>query len=138
MRATAEMTIELDCDTQSTITFARLLAIGDEGFLLRASAMRGLLKGRLDEISLPTGNSTAEMMFRELILTLRGLWQLPYDEVELCHCRAIPLEVVDQAILSGAHTSALVSRLTSASTACGTCRPNVEKLIAYRLNHNPK
>lgn len=82
---------------------------------------------------LPKGNSHSEILVRELILKAKGEWAFPYQEIELCHCRAIPAEDVDQAIIAGAHTPEQVSRQTSASTACGTCRPDVEKILKYRL-----
>lgn len=83
--------------------------------------------------TLPTGNSHAELLVRELILKTQGQWAYPYESVELCHCRAIPAEDVDQAIIAGAHTPEKVSRQTSASTACGTCRTDVQKILNYRL-----
>ena len=82
---------------------------------------------------IPTGDGHSEMLLRELLLKVRGQWNYPYEHLELCHCRAIPTENVDQAILGGAHTPEKVSRWTSASTACGTCRADVEKILEYRL-----
>jgi bacterioferritin-associated ferredoxin len=81
----------------------------------------------------PSGHSHGELLLREALLKMRGEWKLPYGEDELCHCRAVPTEVVDQAIVAGAHDTATVSRWTSASTSCGTCRPDVQSLIDYRL-----
>lgn len=83
--------------------------------------------------ALPEGEGHAALLVRELILRARGEWVYPYQDLELCHCRSVPTEVVDQAILSGAHTCEKVSRRTSASTACGTCRPEVQKILDYRL-----
>lgn len=82
---------------------------------------------------LPDANDHSSLLLRELILKLRGDWKFPYEEVELCHCRTVLAFTVDQAIVGGAHTAEMVSRQTSASTACGTCRPNVQKIIDYRL-----
>ena len=82
---------------------------------------------------LPQGSSHSEMIIRELILKLQGKWQYPYQEEELCHCRFVSTQTVDIAILNGAHTSELASQWTGCSTACGTCRPNVEQMIQYRL-----
>jgi bacterioferritin-associated ferredoxin len=82
---------------------------------------------------LPVGLSHAEMLVRELILKAQNRWQYPYHHEELCHCRTVLTKRVDEAILMGAHRSEIVSRQTSASTACGTCRPDVEKIIEYRL-----
>lgn len=81
---------------------------------------------------LPTGEAHSEMLLRELLLKRMGKWEFPYQHVELCHCRAVTAEKVDQMIVAGAQTPAQVSRLTMASTACGTCRPDVEKIIQYR------
>lgn len=82
---------------------------------------------------LPEGQDHSSLLLREAILKLRGEWCLPYQEEELCHCRTIPTHDVEQAIIAGAHTPEAVTRITSASTACGTCRPNVQKIIQYRL-----
>lgn len=87
---------------------------------------------------LPEGADHGSLLLRETILKLRGEWKFPYQEDELCHCRMIPTEDVDQAIIAGAHTPEAVTRLTSASSACGTCRPQVQRLIDYRLGSKPK
>lgn len=82
----------------------------------------------------PEGDSHAEMLLRELVLKVRGEWFLAYKEAEVCHCRKVSAATVDEAILAGAHTPQMVSRQTSASTACGTCRPDVQKMIDHRLH----
>jgi bacterioferritin-associated ferredoxin len=83
---------------------------------------------------IPPGTSHSEILLRELILKLRGNWQYPTPEVEVCHCRSVACYTIDQAIIAGAHSTEIVSRQTSASTACGTCRSQVQKMIDYRLN----
>ncbi len=101
---------------------------------------RSLLKSCIEQSgdpkawNLPPGNNHSALLLRELILKIRGEWKFPYPDLELCHCRAIPTQNVDQAILCGAHTPEAVSAITSASTACGTCRPEVQALMAYRLS----
>lgn len=82
---------------------------------------------------MPTGDSHADLLLGEALLKMNGEWKLPYDQLELCHCRSVPTDVVDQAIVAGAHDTTTVSRCTSASTSCGTCRPDVQSLIDYRL-----
>lgn len=82
---------------------------------------------------LPEGDSHVDLLLREFIMKVRGEWDFPYKDEETCHCRIIPTSVVDHAIINGAHHTAQVSRETSASTACGTCRPDVQKMIDYRL-----
>lgn len=105
------------------------------------SAMMDLMQGMRKNFGvnpakwpIPEGHSHAEMLLRELVLKLRGEWFLAYKEDEVCHCRKVSTEIVDRAILAGAHTPQVVSRQTSASTACGTCRPNVQKMIDHRLH----
>ncbi len=83
---------------------------------------------------IPTGLGHSELLLKELLLKINGQWNFPYEADEICHCRNVRTEVVDQAILAGAHTPEAVSRWTSASTACGTCRADVEKIIKYRLD----
>lgn len=82
----------------------------------------------------PNGTSHSEILLRELILKLRGEWNYPVKDAEVCHCRGVSCQTVDQAIVAGAHTTTTVSRQTAASTNCGTCRPEVQKMIDYRLN----
>lgn len=82
---------------------------------------------------IPQGLSHGELLLKEVLLKSRGEWVYPYEHIELCHCRAVPTETVDQAIIAGAHTAVMVSRRTSASTACGTCRGDVQKIINFRL-----
>lgn len=81
---------------------------------------------------LPKGDSHEEILLREVLLKAKGLWSYPTTELEVCHCRAVSTETVDQAIICGALTPDIVSRWTSASTACGTCRGLVEKMIQFR------
>lgn len=88
----------------------------------------------LQRWTLPTGVTHEELLLKEALLKLKNNWQYPYEHEELCHCRAVATQKVDEAIMMGAHTPEKVSRQTSASTACGTCRPDVEKIIAYRLH----
>ncbi len=85
------------------------------------------------DLLLSPGSDHVSILMRELVLKAREDFLLPYKEVELCHCRAVPTEVVDRAIISGCHTTQSVARMTSAGTSCGTCKPDTESLIAYRL-----
>jgi bacterioferritin-associated ferredoxin len=87
----------------------------------------------LSKWSPPLGDQHSDLLVRELLLKRLGKWSIPYAHAEICHCRAVPTHKVDQMIVAGAHTTTQVSRLTMASTACGTCAPEVQKLIAYRL-----
>lgn len=86
--------------------------------------------------TLPAGEDHVSLLLREVILKSRGEWKFPYKDDELCHCRSIPTKTVDQAIVAGAHTPEAVTRQTSASSACGTCRPDVQNIINYRLGRS--
>ncbi len=130
-REEASLTVELASD--GTIRRADLYGIGGPAFLRALCDLRARLTGSWREVPLPTGNHPGALLLRELLLKARGEWRFPYEDEELCHCRAVPTAVVDQAICRGAHTPQKVSSMTSASTACGTCRPDVEAIIKYRL-----
>ena len=112
----------------------KLTGIGDLSFLKLLKEYRQHLTAGIEKLPIPKGNSTGELMLREAILRAQGKWDFPFKEEETCHCRVISTEKVNQAILVGAHTSREVSEMTSASTACGTCRPDVEAMIDYRVN----
>lgn len=81
----------------------------------------------------PVGNGHHQILLREFIAKLNGTWQEPYKHEEICHCRMVALKTVDQAIVAGAHTIEKVRARTSANTACGTCREDIESVISNRL-----
>ena len=91
-------------------------------------------QGTVSDLPLPLGGGHSAILLREAILKAQGLWIFPYGEEELCHCRAIPTQKVDEAIVSGCHSVPSVSSATSAGTSCGTCKPDIEKVLRYRLN----
>ena len=80
----------------------------------------------------PQGKQHGTMLLREFILKLKGQWLFPYPENELCHCRRISTQMVDQAILSGANSVEDLRRITSAGTGCGTCQKTMEEILEYR------
>lgn len=82
----------------------------------------------------PQETSHEFLLIKEIIQRVKGAFLPPSEHQILCHCRKISSQVVDQAILMGAHTSAEVSRITSAGTACGTCQSDIEKWLAFRLS----
>lgn len=81
----------------------------------------------------PVGRGHHELLLKELILKMQGRWQHPFPHEEVCHCRRVSLSRVEEAIFNGAHSPEMVSRWTSASTSCGTCRPDVAQILAFRL-----
>ena len=96
-------------------------------------AWRPKLAGDLSALEVPQGTDHSEILLREAVLKAKGEWQFPYEEEELCHCRAISTAKVDAAIVGGCHNVRSVARETSAGTSCGSCRPNTEAIIAWRL-----
>lgn len=128
-----QLEFDFETDAGGVLTSAKLVGVGDKTFLKQVDDYRRLLKGKLSDLPLPPGHSIAELMIAEAVLKARGEWKPVYTDDEICHCRVVPLATVDAAITCGAHTSAKVSAWTSASTACGTCRPDVEAHLKFRL-----
>lgn len=128
-----QLELSIETDASGMIQKARLTGVGNQSFLAHLQNYRKKLTGNLRDLPLPSGNSPAELMIVEALLKLRGEWNPTYTEEELCHCRNVPLAVVDAAIVCGAHTPEKVSAWTAASTQCGTCRPDVEAYLRFRL-----
>lgn len=112
---------------------AKLTGVGCPELLQILATWRPKLTGLLSDLPFPSGNSHSEVLLRELLLKAKGQWQFPYSEEQLCHCRAVPTEKVDRAVVSGCHSVAAVSSETSAGTSCGTCKPDIEAILKYRL-----
>jgi hypothetical protein len=72
------------------IVESHLSGIGCTELLEQIDAWRPCLKGPLSQLPLPQGPGHAQVMLRELILKAQGRWNFPYEEEELCHCRAVP------------------------------------------------
>jgi len=128
-----ELEIGIELDDEGNIAESRLSGLGGPQLLLLLEEWRPKWRGPLKSVPEPSGVDPAAILMRELILRVKGEWKPPYEDDEVCHCRSVSLEVIDNAIICGAHSPELVSVQTSASTACGTCRPDVISLIDYRL-----
>lgn len=122
------MTVE-----EGKIVAARLKAVGCLECLRLVERWRPLFKGAVDQVPLPEGSDHASILLRELVMKAQGRWRFPYEEEELCHCRAISTAKVDAAIVGGCHTLEAVRAATSANTSCGACRYDVESVLEYRL-----
>ncbi len=116
-----------------TIESATLTGRGCSDFLRLLQAWRPKLAGTLDALELPQGDSHATLLLREAILRAKGEWKFPYAEEEICHCRAVSTAKVDAAIIGGCRSVRAIARETSAGTSCGSCRPDTESIINYRL-----
>jgi len=128
--------IEVECEEgtlQKPGAVKKVSLVGCSDFMEMMHKMRKHFGPDISKWPLPEAHDHSSLLLKEMILKLRGEWEFPYAEDELCHCRTVPAHTVDQAIIAGAHTPEMVTRLTSASTACGTCRPEVQKIINYRL-----
>jgi bacterioferritin-associated ferredoxin len=80
----------------------------------------------------PLGQDHASMLVREVSLRLRNEFRPPYTEEEICHCRVISTAQVDRAVIAGCQSAREVAGETTASTSCGTCRPDLEAWIRFR------
>lgn len=128
--------LEVECEGEDPSSPGRVInvsLIGCTEFMEMMQKMKRHFGVDLAKWPLPEGQDHSSLLLREMILKLRGEWNFPYQEQEICHCRTISTHTVDQAVIAGAHTPEIVTRQTSASTACGTCRPEVQKIIDYRL-----
>lgn len=114
------------------IESAELRAKGCPALLAAAASWRAKLHGPVAALPLPEGCDHCGILMRELILKLKESWAFPYNETELCHCRAVPTAVVDASVVMGAATVKQVGRKTSAGTGCGTCQKDIQSVIRYR------
>ncbi len=131
VKAKSEGRDEIQCESsgdQNKVTF-----IGCFEFTQLVKNYRGQHGNDVFKWPAPIGKSHSEMLLREFVLKLNEKWEYPYKDEEICHCRHVKTKTVDQAILNGAHTHELAMQWTGCSTACGTCKPDVEKIIKYRL-----
>lgn len=97
------------------------------------SKLKNYVGKNIEQLDLPTGNQHYEILIRELILKMQNKWDFPYKDYELCHCRKISAEDVDQAVISGCHKVEKIREFTWANTGCGTCLGDINKILDYRL-----
>ena len=132
--------IEVDCEDSDSVGFdvplkvKKVKMVGCSEFMDLIHKFKKNFGLDPSKWPLPEGEDHSSLLVRELVLKLRGEWSYPYAHAEVCHCRSVSTHQIDQAVIAGAHTTDVVTRQTSASTACGTCRPEVQKIIDYRLN----
>lgn len=128
--------IEVECEGEEPSNpgpIKNVSILGCAEFMDMMQKMRKAFGPDIAKWPLPQGEDHSSLLLKEMILRLRGEWVFPYGEDEVCHCRNISTHTIDQAVIAGAHSAEVVTRQTSASTACGTCRPEVQKIIDYRL-----
>lgn len=127
-----ELTLTGEVDSHGEAHSLEIHAIGCKPLLEQIQSLRATMTGvSLKDLPIPQGGSHPELLIRELICRAQGKWHPPYIDEEICHCRSVPAVRVFDAIRAGCTTNQQVSELTSASTACGTCGPDVRALIDY-------
>jgi bacterioferritin-associated ferredoxin len=128
--------IEVECEGDNPSApgpIKNVSILGCAEFMDMMQKMRKAFGPDIAKWPVPQATDHSSLLLKEMILRLRGEWAYPYAEDEVCHCRNISTHAIDQAIIGGAHSPEVVTRQTSASSACGTCRPEVQKIIDYRL-----
>ncbi len=111
----------------------RLHAKGCQVFLEAIKEMANLHGKNPTQWPLPNGTTHEQLLLREFVLRAQGQWQALSVGEEVCHCRAVSAQIIDHAVVMGAHTLEKIRRWTSANTACGTCLNDCEKIIERRL-----
>jgi bacterioferritin-associated ferredoxin len=131
-----ELKAELKAD--GTVAHVEYTALGCHDLLATAGRLQAQLRGKkLSEFVWP-GDEHWDILAREAVLRLQDRFEVPLKGEELCHCRKIPALKIDQAVVLGAHTPEKVKAWTSAGSGCGTCRPDVERVIANRISKSVK
>lgn len=78
----------------------------------------------------PTGFEHTDLLIKKVIARSKGLWPEEQPKEEICHCRNIALQKIEDAIVMGAVTVEMIGLWTSAGTACGTCQSDLAKRIS--------
>ena len=125
------LTLEGERDGDRIVSY-RLHAKGCPDLLRLAESWRDKLKGDIKQLAAPVARDHCSLLLKELLFKLKGQWDFPYKESELCHCRVVPAHIVDEAVMMGADSIFKVSRKTSAGTGCGTCHKDIEAVICFR------
>lgn len=78
----------------------------------------------------PLGDNRAELLFGPFAEPPRhGAERIP-DTAQICDCNAVTKAHIIEAVLQGARSMQAVSERTRACTGCGSCRPEVEAIVA--------
>jgi bacterioferritin-associated ferredoxin len=125
--------LEIGVDDSKIVKNVEVKACGCHVLIELIPQVKKKLMGHPLESLQWSGANHSEILISEALLKIQERFNFPLSDPELCHCRKIPAQVVDQAIVLGAHSPEQVTRWTRASSGCGTCRPDVVKLIQFRL-----
>ena len=132
VRGGDEVTVQVDLKNNEILS-SQWMVIGRESLIEAVQKFKPSFQGALNALKVPEGRSLESLLLREIVMKVKDQWgDLPPDP-ELCHCRKIPQENVERAILLGAHTVEKIRQRTSANTGCGTCLPDIEDLLKKYL-----
>lgn len=109
-------------------TFLR--AEGCEELLTTLERLRKTQGEKISAWILSSPQTHSEFLIRKLIYLIQGV-QSPYPHEELCHCRMVPTQRVEDAIFNGSSDVETLRRVTTAATSCGTCTPDLESLLTF-------
>ncbi len=123
---------EISLNPRGLVTSAIWRGQGCHALLKSADALAAQLKNKELDTFRHEGSGHAHMLLKEVLEKLSGTSVSKEDE-EICHCRKINRSTIDQMIVLGAQTPEKVKAWTTAGSGCGTCRPEVQKLIDERL-----
>jgi NAD(P)H-nitrite reductase large subunit len=73
-----------------------------------------------------------EALLNQFIVKVKAT-EILTEHDEICHCRMIEREKIENAIYQGCKTSEDISRATLAGTGCGSCRGDLEKILRRLL-----
>lgn len=76
-----------------------------------------------------------EAMLNNFISKLQSA-EVSAEHDEICHCRMVEREKIEQSIFQGSFSREEISRTTLAGTGCGSCRNDLEKILKKNLNQN--
>jgi NAD(P)H-nitrite reductase large subunit len=73
-----------------------------------------------------------EALLNQFIVRVQAT-EISSEHDEICHCRMVEREKIENAIYQGCRTREEISRTTLAGTGCGSCRGDLEKILSRIL-----
>jgi NAD(P)H-nitrite reductase large subunit len=101
---------------------AGAIVVGDAGVV--PSLLRAFTEARA------LADNRSELLFSVPAAVHPASPELIPDSAQICDCNAVSKARIIEAVLAGARTVDVVSRVTRACTGCGSCRPEVERIVA--------
>lgn len=81
---------------------------------------------------LPEVSNGDQAMLNHFISKLQS-HEVSAEHDEICHCRMVERERIEQSIFQGSRSREDVSRTTLAGTGCGSCRADLEKILKKNI-----